>query len=528
MKVLTLVILLLFYSLSIKANQLDSDIIDNNNNTIVINIHKEEQESVNVFLITFTIIAIVFSTYLFQQFNIKYLPNSIVTIVIGMIVGLIIKQMGIEANRIFSLDGSIFFLFLLPPIIFESGYNLHKGNFFGNIASILAFAVFGTLFSTFVIGIGLAIFRILPLTDALAFGSLISSVDPVAALCVFNGIIEELGEKKTARVRMLIFGESTLNDVAAMMLFRYFDVFARLPTSSNFSSFLLDMINHFLLSFFGSLSIGVLIGLLSSLIFKYFQFYKYPSLEMTLMFISCYIPYVLCDALNFSGILGLLSTAIINSHYTRLNLSKKTQITIEQTLLTITYLCETIVFLYLGIISITYDHQFHFGMVLLTIIFCIVGRMANIFPISYTLNNCCGSNISLKSQVIMCWSGMRGVISLALAIGMAETQYKPMIVTATLVVVVLSIVVFGGGMIPVLRYIYSPESPIKDDIIEDENMINSTNGELSLVERFDRKYFQPFFIKNKRVEYRKLRQSEDDNHSVNTNSDESSVNEEIN
>ncbi|EFC42370.1 predicted protein [Naegleria gruberi] len=461
--------------------------------------NESRQESVNVFLITATMLVIIFATYFFLQFKINFLPDSIITIAIGMIMGLVISYFGIESGNIFKLESDIFFLFLLPPIIFESGYNLSKGNFFGNIISILWYAIAGTIISTLVIGIGIGIFGIIPWIDSFAFASLISSVDPIAALTVFSGIKEDFGEKRTGKISILVFGESTLNDVAAMLLFRSFDTYARFPSAKtiSFSSSAISFMNHLLLSFFGSLIIGVVIALLSALIFKYLQFYKYPSLEITLMVITSVLPYFLSEGLELSGILALLSSSIVNSHYTRLNLSKKTSITIDQALMMFSYICETIVFLYLGLATFTYTHRFHFGMIFLAIILCILGRIANIFPITYILNNFFDAKISKNSQLILTWCGMRGVISLALALSLTETEYKNTIVTTTLVVVLLSILVFGGGISPLIRYLYRNDTESNNSNTPTREIPTlDHNEEESSIDKLDKEYFLPFFTTN--------------------------------
>jgi sodium/hydrogen exchanger 8 len=137
----------------------------------------------------------------------------------------------------------MFFFILLPPIIFESGYNLHKGNFFQNIGSILVFAIFGTVISAFIMGSGIYIlgkvivneflisilstlnnFNIqnkihltysLNARESFAFGSLVSAVDPVATLAIFNALdIDPV-------LYMLVFGESILNDAVAIVLTKY-------------------------------------------------------------------------------------------------------------------------------------------------------------------------------------------------------------------------------------------------------------------------------------------------------------------
>ena len=68
--------------------------------------------------------------------------------------GLVLKFSNSHVDEWYKLRPDTFFLFLLPPIIFESGYNLNKGNFFSNLGSISLFAVVGTLISSLVVGIG--------------------------------------------------------------------------------------------------------------------------------------------------------------------------------------------------------------------------------------------------------------------------------------------------------------------------------------------------------------------------------------
>ncbi|KAL0594800.1 Sodium/hydrogen exchanger 8 [Plecturocebus cupreus] len=162
---------------------------------------------------------------------------------------------------------NMFFLLLLPPIIFESGYSLHKGNFFQNIGSITLFAVFGTAISAFVVGGGIYflgqadVISKLNMTDSFAFGSLISAVDPVATIAIFNALHVD------PVLNMLVFGESILNDAVSIVLTNTAEGLTRKNMSdvSGWQTFL-QALDYFLKMFFGSAALGTLTGLISALI----------------------------------------------------------------------------------------------------------------------------------------------------------------------------------------------------------------------------------------------------------------------
>jgi NhaP-type Na+/H+ or K+/H+ antiporter len=149
----------------------------------------------------------------------RYLPESAMVILVGVILGIIVRLFttsGKHTNFLLQFNEQVFFLFLIPPLILESGYFLHKDFFAKHISLILLYAVVGTFITSIAVGFALYIFGLtglylynLSLLDCMLFGSLISSVDPVAVLAIF----EDLQVNET--LYMLVFGESVLNDVSS-------------------------------------------------------------------------------------------------------------------------------------------------------------------------------------------------------------------------------------------------------------------------------------------------------------------------
>ncbi|NWR09497.1 SL9A5 protein, partial [Paradoxornis webbianus] len=143
-------------------------------------------------------------------------PESCLLILLGLGLGGIVLAVAKKAE--YQLEPNMFFLFLLPPIVLDSGYFMPSRLFFDNIGAILTYAVVGTLWNSFATGTALwGLHRAglmgvkAGLMDFLLFGSLISAVDPVAVLAVF----EEVHVNETLFI--IVFGESLLNDAVTVV-----------------------------------------------------------------------------------------------------------------------------------------------------------------------------------------------------------------------------------------------------------------------------------------------------------------------
>ncbi|KAG3263455.1 sodium/hydrogen exchanger 8 isoform X1 [Marmota monax] len=420
---------------------------------------QEEQSSGMTIFFSLLVLAIcIILVHLLIRYRLHFLPESVAVVSLGILMGAVIKI--IEFKKLANwkeeemFRPNMFFLLLLPPIIFESGYSLHKGNFFQNIGSITLFAVFGTAISAFVVGGGIYflgqadVISKLNMTDSFAFGSLISAVDPVATIAIFNALHVD------PVLNMLVFGESILNDAVSIVLTNTAEGLTRKNTSdvSGWQTFL-QALGYFLKMFFGSAALGTLTGLISALVLKHIDLRKTPSLEFGMMIIFAYLPYGLAEGISLSGIMAILFSGIVMSHYTHHNLSPVTQILMQQTLRTVAFLCETCVFAFLGLSIFSFPHKFEISFVIWCIVLVLFGRAVNIFPLSYLLNFFRDHKITPKMMFIMWFSGLRGAIpyALSLHLDLEPMEKRQLIGTTTIVIVLFTILLLGGSTMPLIR-----------------------------------------------------------------------------
>ncbi|KAM8946399.1 sodium/hydrogen exchanger 8 [Pelodytes ibericus] len=439
---------------------------------------QEEQSSgMSIFFSLLVLAICIVLVHLLIKYRLHFLPESVAVVSLGILMGAVIKI--IESQKLANwkeeemFRPNMFFLLLLPPIIFESGYSLHKGNFFQNIGSITLFAVFGTVISAFIVGGGIfflgqadVIYK-LTMTDSFAFGSLISAVDPVATIAIFNALNVD------PVLNMLVFGESILNDAVSIVLTNTAEGLTRENMSdvNGWQTFLQALAN-FLKMFFGSAALGTLTGLISALVLKHLDLRKTPSLEFGMMIIFAYLPYGLSEGISLSGIMAILFAGIVMSHYTHHNLSPVTQILMQQTLRTVAFLCETCVFAFLGLSIFSFPHKFEISFVIWCIVLVLLGRAVNIFPLTYLLNFFRDHKITPKMMFIMWFSGLRGAIpyALSLHLELEPMEKRQLIGTTTIIIVLFTILLMGGGTMPLIRLIDIEESKARRRGKKDVNL----------------------------------------------------------
>ncbi|EFN88906.1 Sodium/hydrogen exchanger 8 [Harpegnathos saltator] len=485
---------------------------------------EEHNSSMSIFFVLCVLALGILLIHLMLHMNFQYLPESVVIVVLGALIGMIINLMSHQniANwrKEEAFSPTAFFLVLLPPIIFESGYNLHKGNFFQNIGSIMVFAIFGTAISAFVIGAGIYLLGLaqvaykLSFVESFAFGSLISAVDPVATVAIFHALDVD------PVLNMLVFGESILNDAISIVLTT--SVLESNNATTTSEAIILGL-NRFCLMFFASAGIGVVFALISALLLKHVDLRKNPSLEFGIMLVFTYAPYVLAEGIQLSGIMAILFNGIVMSHYTHFNLSTVTQITMQQTMRTLAFIAETCVFAYLGLAIFSFRHRVEPALVVWSLILCLLGRAANIFPLALLVNRFREHQITKKMMFIMWFSGLRGAISYALSLHLNfSDETRHVIITTTLIIVLFTTLIFGGSTMPLLKFLRAEkkqknsrrkkkdkevslsktrewgqtiDSEHLSELTEEEMEVSFLQSRIRGFARWDLKFFIPFFTR---------------------------------
>uniref|UniRef100_A0A8C7YDQ1 Sodium/hydrogen exchanger n=1 Tax=Oryzias sinensis TaxID=183150 RepID=A0A8C7YDQ1_9TELE len=373
-------------------------------------------------------------------------PESCLLIFVGLLVGGIIKAMD-QTPPV--LDTKLFFLYLLPPIILDAGYFLPIRPFTENMGTILVFAVVGTLWNAFFIGgMMFAVCQIeaaqvghVDLLSCLLFGSIISAVDPVAVLAVFEEIhINEL-------LHILVFGESLLNDAVTVVLYHLFEEFAHEGTVT-VGDALLGVVSFFVVSV-GGVMVGFIYGVLGAFTSRFTSHSR--VIEPLFVFLYSYMAYLSAEVFHLSGIMSLIACGVIMRPYVEANISHKSYTTIKYFLKMWSSVSETLIFIFLGVSTVEGPHNWNWIFVIFTLILCLLSRVLGVVGLTFIINKFRIIKLTKKDQFIVAYGGLRGAIAFSLGFLLTDTEKKDMFLTAIITVIFFTVFVQGMTIRPLVE-----------------------------------------------------------------------------
>ncbi|KAK4575937.1 hypothetical protein RGQ29_026769 [Quercus rubra] len=401
----------------------------------------------------------------------RWVNESITAILTGCVAGTVILFLSKgKSSHILTFNEELFFIYLLPPIIFNAGFQVKKKQFFQNFLTIMFFGVFGVFISAVVITAGSRWlfpklgFVGLTAREYLAIGTIFSSTDTVCTLQVLH-------QDETPLLYSLVFGEGVVNDATSVVLF---NAIQKLDVSRVDGRTVLHVTGDFFYLFLTSTALGVIAGLVAAYILKTLYFGRHSSIrEISLMILIAYLSYMLAELLQLSGILTVFFCGILMSHYAWYDMTDSSRITTRHVFATMSFIAETFIFLYVGMDALDIEKwkmtKLSFGTLMAiysTLIFLILlGRAAFVFPLS-ALSNYLNRKaertevITFKHQIIIWWAGlMRGAVSIALAFkqftysGVTWDPISATMITNTIIVVLFSTLVFGFITKPLISYL---------------------------------------------------------------------------
>jgi Na+:H+ antiporter len=382
------------------------------------------------------------------------LPHTIGLMVIALLASLavvgmeaLLPTLGISENALTLLKSIDFRTVLLDgflaALLFAGAVHVNLSDIAQNKWSIALMASIGVLISTFVVGTLIWLVAgwldyNLPFMWALVFGSLISPTDPVAVLAIMKNIAVP------DALRAKIAGESLLNDGVGVVVFTIMVAIAMGTTGSNGEEIgTLAAIKLFAVEAMGGAVLGLIAG---SIAYGMMRLVDEYVIEVMITLALVAGTYALALRLHLSGpIAVVVAGVLIGNHGAKFAMSKTTREHVFQFWTLIDEILNSVLFLLIGLEVLLIGREFEQVWLALAAIPIVLA--ARLLAVSVPIGLMSVRRTFEDGTIrILTWGGIRGGISVALALSLPETPYKDSILTATYVVVVFSILVQGLTM----------------------------------------------------------------------------------
>jgi CPA1 family monovalent cation:H+ antiporter len=367
------------------------------------------------------------------------IPYTAILVIAGMIVG------ALGAVNPPRLTRDLLFAVILPGLLFEAAFNLDVGIFLKNKMAISALAIPGVIAAIFLAGTGTALaisglssHTEFTLQQGLVFGALVAATDPIAVVAIFREL------HVPVRLATLVEGESLLNDGTSIVLLTLL-----LSAVTGESTGIGQLALRFILIVGGGGVLGFAAGAVAS---KLISRIDDAVIEITITVITAYGTFALAEQI---GVSGVIATVVAGMHcgtyaWTE-SMSRKTRVALDAFWEYIAFALNSVVFLLIGFEVSASALLAAWPEILLAFVVVVVARAVVVYGVGALLNRT-RERIPSSWLAVMTWGGLRGALSMVLALALPfDFPNRDLLITLTFGVVLLSILVQGLTMQPLLR-----------------------------------------------------------------------------
>jgi CPA1 family monovalent cation:H+ antiporter len=350
------------------------------------------------------------------------LSYTTILIVIGFALSFVSVPLGLHD---IPLDRDIMLGLVVPPMIFEAAMRTRYEVFKTVHRTVFALAIFGVvvsaLVSAAVLGIGLG----LPLVAALTFGVIVSPTDPVSVVNLLKRV------RAPERLTTILESEAYFNDATVVILYSVVLSFSASPVQS---------IGLFAYTFGGGVLVGLLVSAIAELLYR---LVTEPLAETTFTMVVMFGSYALAETLEVSGLVAVAIAGLYMGNRTmRVAMSDKTRETLTTFWEIATFMATSVAFLLLGLKADLWLLFTYAPLIIAAFLAILVSRIVSVYPI-VSLTNLTGEKIPSSWTKVLAMAGLRGAVSVALALSLPESPFKETVVAMTFGVAILSLIVQG-------------------------------------------------------------------------------------
>ena len=387
------------------------------------------------------------------------LPYSVLLAIVGCLLGIAVHVHGwappvlgdmLDSIERFEISSETFLMVFLPVLLFETSLAMNVRRLMDDIGPILMMAIVAVVVCTIVVGFTLNAVSSYGLIVCLLLGAIVATTDPVAVV----GIFREVGAPK--RLTTLVEGESLFNDAASIAL--YSVLLAALASGSGKVG-VGDVLGDFLRTFIGGGVAGYLMGRGACYLFVWLR--GFPTAEITLTLTLAYLSFFISEHyLGVSGVVATVIAGLVVGSTGRTRMSPATFEHLASAWEQFGFWANSLIFLFASMLIPRLleaaDWQ-ELLLVALVFVATLVARAIVVFGLLPMLGlTRLGTQVSNPYKTVMLWGGLRGAVSLALALAVTEQDAVPeaarqFIAVATTGFVLMTLFINGVSLRPLIR-----------------------------------------------------------------------------